>query len=307
MRIGFMGSPDFSVPTLEVLHNSTHSVEVVYTQPPRPKGRGKKIIPCPVHEKADALDIPVLNPTKFNDDEVEILKSYNLDLLVVVAYGIILPQKVLDIPKYGCINGHASLLPRWRGAAPIQRAIQSGDEKTGVCIMKMDSGLDTGDVISEFKVDISKDMNSKQLHDKLMIITADEIIKVVDNITNINLTLQSSQGVTYADKLYKNESNIDWSKNAVDIYNTVRAFNPFPLCSANINSSPIKVISCELFNKKTDKPAGTILSDNPLLVACGDGQIINITKLQKAGKKEVSIKDFLNGNNIVIGENIFNN
>ena len=196
MRIGFMGSPDFSVPTLEVLHNSTHSVEVVYTQPPRPKGRGKKIIPCPVHEKADALDIPVLNPTKFNDDEVDILKSYNLDLLVVVAYGIILPQKVLDIPKYGCINGHASLLPRWRGAAPIQRAIQYGDEKTGVCIMQMDSGLDTGDVISEFKVDITKDMNSKQLHDKLMIVTADEMIKVVDNIKNINLTPQSSQDLS---------------------------------------------------------------------------------------------------------------
>ena len=152
-----------------------------------------------------------------------------------------------------------------------------------------------------------RDMNSKQLHDKLMIVTADEMIKVVDNIKNINLTPQSSQDITYADKLYKNESNIDWSKNAVDIYNTVRAFNPFPLCSTNINSSLIKVISCELFNKKTDKPAGTILSDNPLLVACGDGQIINITKLQKAGKKEVSIKDFLNGNNIVIGENIFNN
>jgi len=304
MRIGFMGSPEFSLPTLEVLHNSRYSVEIVYTQPPRPKGRGKKVIPCPVHEKADILGIPVLNPTKFNDDNIEILKSYNLDLLVVVAYGIILPQKVLDIPKYGCINGHASLLPRWRGAAPIQRAIQAGDKKTGVCVMQMNSGLDTGDVISEYKVDISQDMTSKQLHDKLMVITADEIMKVVDNITNIKLTAQSSQGITYADKLYKKESNIDWNKNTIDIYNTVRAFNPFPLCSTNINSNPIRVISCELSNEKTDKPAGTILSDNPLLIACGDGNIINITKLQKSGKKPVSIKDFLNGNNIVIGENI---
>ena len=298
MRIGFMGSPEYSVPTLQALAGSC---VVVYTQPPRPKGRGKEVSPCPVHSKAIDLEIEVLNPTNFEDSDIETLKSYNLDLLVVVAYGIILPQSVLDIPKYGCINGHASILPRWRGAAPIQRAIQAGDSETGVCVMQMDSGLDTGDVISEAKIAITPEMTGGILHDKLMETTATEILKVCETIENITHTPQSTDGITYAEKLYRSEANIDWNKSAVEIANTVRAFNPFPMCQNTMNGDVIKILTAQV-GEKTDKPAGTIISDNPFCVACGGGTSLNITTLQKQGKKPVSVKDFLNGNEIPVGE-----
>ena len=298
MRIGFMGSPEFSVPTLEALADKT---VVVYTQPPRAKGRGKEVSPCPVHEKAGELGIDVLNPTKFEDEDIQTLKSYNLDLLVVVAYGIILPQSVLDVPKYGCINGHASILPRWRGAAPIQRAIQAGDAETGVCIMQMDSGLDTGDVISEAKIAITPEMTGGILHDKLMELTASEILKVCENIENIKHTPQSEDGITYAEKLYRSEASIDWNKPANEIANTVRAFNPFPMCQTAMNGDVIKILTAQV-GEKTDKSAGTIISDNPFCVACGDNAILEIKTLQKQGKKPVSVKDFLNGNTIPVGE-----
>ncbi|MGB1361187.1 MAG: methionyl-tRNA formyltransferase [Alphaproteobacteria bacterium] len=303
MKIGFMGSPEFSVPTLEILNNSNHNVEVVYTQPPRPKGRGKEISPCPVHAKANELGISVLNPTDFKSDEdIDKLKSFDLDLLVVVAYGIILPQSVLDIPKYGCINGHASILPRWRGAAPIQRAIQAGDSETGVCVMQMDAGLDTGDVITEAKISIPNDMTGGNLHDKLMDLTATEIMAVVNNIDNVKPIPQSENGITYADKLFRAEATVDWNNNATDIANTVRAFNPFPMCQTNLNEQVIKILQANVSSDTTDKVAGTIINDNPFLIACGNGTVLEIITLQKAGKNPVSVKDFLNGNKINIGE-----
>ena len=306
MRLGFMGTPEFSVHTLQAIIDAGHDVAVVYTQPPRPKGRGKKITPCPVHAYAISQGIEVLNPISFKDNnEIETLKSYNLDALVVVAYGIILPQAVLDVPKLGCFNGHASILPRWRGAAPIQRAIEAGDSDTGVCIMKMDAGLDTGDVLSENIVDIPPKMTAGQLHDVLADLTGVAIVPVLQSVENGTAicTPQAKDGVCYANKLLKSESVIDWSDSAVNISNRVRAFNPFPSSSTVFGDMVVKILEVVVSDINVRGGHGQVLNLSPLVVSCGSGAV-EIVLLQKAGKKPVLAKEFLNGYALNIGDTL---
>ena len=305
MRLGFMGTPDFSVHTLQALIDSGHDVAVVYTQPPRPKGRGKHITSCPVHVHAEGLGITVLNPVNFEDDaDIAIMKSFELDALVVVAYGIVLPQSILDVPKLGCYNGHASLLPRWRGAAPIQRAIAAGDTETGVCIMKMDEGLDTGDVISEIRVDITPKMDAGQLHDILSTMTGDAITLALKSVVDGTMiaTSQTDAGMCYAKKLLKSESIIDWNDTAVNIANCIRAFNPFPSSTTQCGGVVVKILEASVSDITTlASPVGRVISVKPLIIACGDGAL-EILTLQKAGKKPVSSKEFLNGLKLEIGD-----
>ena len=305
MRLGFMGTPDFSINTLQALVDAGHDVAVVYTQPPRAKGRGKHVSPCPVHAHAEGLGITVLNPVKFEcDADIAMMKSFELDALVVVAYGIVLPQSILDVPKLGSYNGHASLLPRWRGAAPIQRAIAAGDTETGVCIMKMDAGLDTGDVISEVRVDITAKMNAGQLHDILSTMTGEAITLALKSVVNSTMiaTPQTDSGVCYANKLLKSESTIDWNDAAVNIFNYIRAFNPFPLSSTQCGDMVVKILEASVSDIPTaSSPVGSVISVKPLIVACGDGAL-EILTLQKPGKKPVSSKEFLNGFTLKIGD-----
>ena len=305
MRLGFMGTPDFSINTLQALVDAGHDVAVVYTQPPRPKGRGKHITPCPVHAHAEVLGITVLNPVNFKcDADITMMKSFDLDALVVVAYGIVLPQSVLDVPKLGCYNGHASLLPRWRGAAPIQRAVEAGDTQTGVCIMKMDAGLDTGDVISEVRVDIAPSMDAGQLHDILSTMTGEAIILDLKSVVEGTMiaTPQTDTGMCYAKKLLKSESTINWNDTAVNIFNCIRAFNPFPLSSTQCGDMVVKILESSVSDVTTSSsPVGSVISVKPLIVACGDGAL-EILTLQKAGKKPVSSKEFLNGFSLEIGD-----
>lgn len=302
MRIGFMGSPQYSVPTLHALINNGFMVPVVYTQPPRPKGRGKKLSPCPVHAAADDLNIPVLNPINFKHPaDIITLQNYNLDMLVVVAYGIILPEHVLNTPKYGCINGHASILPRWRGAAPIHRAIESGDTTTGVCVMQMDAGLDTGDIISTHTVNISPTTKYAQLHDTLAELTASAIVTDIQNIPNWQPTPQPQQGICYAHKIAKNEAVINWQDPAPHIHNKVRAFHMFPTMQTHINGQVIKIHDTTIWDTKHTQPMGIVLSLNPFVIACGGGTAIALRTIQKQGKKPIGFKDFLNGTPVQVG------
>ena len=303
MRIGFMGSPKYSVPTLQALVNAGFTIPVVYTQPPRPKGRGKKISPCPVHAVANGLNIPVLHPVNFKHPaDITTLQKYELDMLVVVAYGSILPQAVLSTPKHGCINGHASILPRWRGAAPIHRAIESGDTITGVCVMQMDAGLDTGHVISTHTVNLSPTTKYAQLHDILAHLTAQAIVADIQNIQNWHPTPQSKHGICYAHKIQKSESLIHWHNTAPDIHNKVRAFHVFPTMQTYINGQGVKIHDTTISDIKHTQPTGTVLSIKPFVIACGDSTALAIQTVQKQGKKPLPIKNFLNGTPVKIGD-----
>ncbi len=303
MRIGFMGTPTYSVATLQALINAGYQVPVVYTQPPRRKGRGKHLTPCPVHAVAQDLGITVLTPIHFKDDaDIATLQSYNLDILVVVAYGIILPQSVLTTPMYGCINGHASLLPRWRGASPIQRAIEAGDTTTGVCVMQMDAGLDTGDVISTHPVHIPPRMNGAELHDILSDLTAHAILQALKTIGTCSPTPQSERGITYAHKLQKFESGIDWYQSATHIYNKIRALYGGLGTQTPINGQTVKIIDAYISDISHTQPEGSIISIRPLQIACGNNTALTITTLQKQGKKPVAAQDFLNGVTLHVGD-----
>lgn len=303
MRVGFMGSPLYSVATLNALVDAGFEVPVVYCQPPRPKGRGKILSPCPVHVQADTLGISVQNPVHFKDShDVDMLRTYDVDVLIVVAYGIILPQSVLDIPTYGCVNGHASLLPRWRGAAPIQRAIESGDTQTGICVMQMDAGLDTGDVISTHTVDISPTMTGVDVHDMLSALTATAIVQDLHHMQLWQARPQETQGITYAHKLTKAESVIDWTQSATDIYNKVRAFTPFPSTQTRIKGNDVKIVQTQISDISHTMSTGQVVSVSPLIVACGQGTALEIIILQKQGKTPIGSQDFLNGVPLCVGD-----
>lgn len=241
MRIVFMGTPDFSVPILTAIIGQGYEVVAVYSQPPRPAGRrGLELTKSPVHEKAEEFGIPVFTPKSLKGtEEQDVFASLEADVAIVVAYGLLLPQAILDAPRLGCYNGHASLLPRWRGAAPIQRAIMSGDTETGMMIMKMDAGLDTGPVAMAEKVGITPDMTAGELHDRLSLIGADLMVRALGALERESLTLQAQpeEGVTYAAKIDKAEARIDWSKPAKDVHNTIRGISPFPgaRCEMEIN------------------------------------------------------------------------
>ncbi len=299
MKVIFMGTPDFAVPVLEALVKY-HTVICVYTQPPRPAGKGYKLTPSPVHAMAEQLGIEVRTPVSLRKaPEQEAFAALEADVAIVCAYGLILPQPVLDAPKHGCINIHASLLPRWRGAAPIQRAIQAGDTESGVTIMQMDAGLDTGDMLLIEKCPITPNTTAQMLHDSLAEIGARLIIDTLNNIPTPQK--QPENGITYAEKIQKNESLIDWSLPAKQIKRNIMAFNPYPTAYTIFNGERIKIYNADILPDTTDLPVGTLI-DNQLTIACGNGTTLRIRKLQREGKRPLSAEEFTKGNILKQGD-----
>jgi len=299
MRIVFMGTPDFSVPILTAIIGQGYEVVAVYSQPPRPAGRrGLELTKSPVHEKAEEFGIPVFTPKSLKGvEEQDVFASLEADVAIVVAYGLLLPHAILDAPRLGCYNGHASLLPRWRGAAPIQRAIMSGDTETGMMIMKMDSGLDTGPVAMAEKIAITPDMSAGELHDRLSMIGADLMVRALGALERESLTLQpqSEEGVTYAAKIDKAEARIDWSKPANEVHNIIRGLSPFPgaWCEMEINGAVERVkLQRSTLGDGSGAP-GAVLDDR-LTIACGDGAVRLVT-LQRSGGKPLPAQEFLRG------------
>lgn len=301
MKVIFAGTPDFSVGVLEALITAGHEIKGVYCQPDRPKGRGRVLTACPVKEKALEHNLEVFQPESLKDESTQqTLASLNAEVMVVVAYGQLLPKVVLESPKYGCLNIHASLLPRWRGAAPIQRAIISGDKQTGIGIMQMNEGLDTGDILLERVCDITDDETAHSLHDKLADLGAQGIVEALDNINQLTPTVQDEAGITYAKKLTKEEAWIDWSKSAVQINQQIRAFNPYPIAQTNAKSDKfdakvLRILSADIIDIPHTKKAGEVieLAKGICYVATGDG-VLSLQQVQLAGKNVVSIKDFTN-------------
>ena len=301
LRLAFMGTPEFSLPTLKCLHESEHEVVVVYTQPPRPAGRGKKLQKSVIHKFAEENNIEVRCPKSLkNTDEQQYFKNLNLDAAIVVAYGLILPKAILEAPRLGAINIHASLLPRWRGAAPIHRAIMAGDDKSGIAIMQMDEGLDTGDVLSMADTPITPTTTTQELHDNLSSMGAGLLLSVLGfmEMGMAKATPQQSDGATYAEKIDKAEARINWQQPAINIDRLVRGLFPFPGAWFEAHGERIKVLSGMPVDGNGN--AGEIL-DTELTVACGDGAY-KITKAQRAGKKPVPTDELLRGISLSKGE-----
>ena len=301
MKIVFMGTPEIAAHILEDLSRS-YEIICAYTQPPRPAGRKMQLQPSAVQITAERLGIPVRSPQTLKTPESQAdFAALEADVAVVCAYGLILPQAVLDAPKMGCINIHASLLPRWRGAAPIQRAIQAGDAETGITIMKMDAGLDTGDMLMRGIIPITPDMTAGELHDKLMETGSRLILKTLAEMPSP--IPQPAEGVTYAEKIKKEEALIDWTLPAAQIERTIRAFNPFPVAYFMNKAERIRVFRAEVESTTTSAMPGTVL-DNRLLIACGNGTALRLTVLQRAGKNKMSAENLLKGWTLTAGENL---
>ncbi|MCK1315658.1 methionyl-tRNA formyltransferase [Bradyrhizobium sp. 23] len=295
LRLIFMGTPDFSVPTLLELVAHGHEIAAVYTRAPKPGGRrGLQLQPTPVEEAAGKLGVPVLTPKTLKTPEaLEEFRAFDADAAVVVAYGMILPQAILDAPKLGCYNLHASLLPRWRGAAPINRAIMAGDAESGVMVMKMDVGLDTGDVAMAERLAITDNMTALDLHDRLSRLGADLMVRAMAALARGGLQLkqQSEDGVTYAAKIDKAEARIDWTRPAREVLRHIHGLSPFPGAWAELENARVKILRCELA-KGTGAP-GEVLDDH-LTIACGEGAI-RLIELQREGKARMQAADFLRG------------
>lgn len=292
MKLVFMGTPNFSVPALKALAQSNHQICAVYSQPPRPAGRGKKLRLSDVHKEALDLGLTVHNPTSFKSNKDRtIFRKLKADIAVVVAYGLILPNQILSAPKFGCLNIHASLLPRWRGAAPIQRAIMEGDDETGVCIMKMEEGLDTGPVLSSRKIQIKENDNAKILSERLSLVGSKLIVEVLDALSEFKAYSQSAAGVTYARKIEKSETKIDWSLPAKTINRKIRALSPFPGAWTEINGERIKLLASKVINKENEP--GMILNKG-FSIACGQ-KAVEITEAQRPGKSAQKSDVFLRG------------
>ncbi|MEP6836929.1 MAG: methionyl-tRNA formyltransferase [Bradyrhizobium sp.] len=298
LRLIFMGTPDFAVPTLLELVAHGHEVVAVYTRAAKPAGRGMKLQPTPVEQEAQRLGIPVLTPKTLKTSEaLAEFSAHDADAAVVVAYGMILPQPILDAPKLGCFNLHGSLLPRWRGAAPINRAIMAGDAESGVMVMKMDAGLDTGDVAMAERLAISDAMTASDLHDALAPLGADLMVRAMGALERgrLQLSKQSEDGVTYAAKIDKAESRIDWNKPAHEVLRHIHGLSPFPgaWCELATDGEParLKILRCE--PAKGQSAPGDVLDDR-LMIACADGAI-RILELQRAGKAPMKAADFLRG------------
>ena len=292
MRVVFMGTPDFSVAALDALHAAGHEIVCVYSQPPRPAGRGKKDRPSPVQARAEALGLQVRHPVSLrNPDAQADFAALNADIAVVVAYGLILPQPILEAPAQGCLNIHASLLPRWRGAAPIHRAIMAGDGETGVCIMQMEAGLDTGPVLIRAATLIEPGDTTAILHDRLSGMGAELIVTALARLPELAPQVQSDVGVTYAQKIDKAEAAIDWTRDAVEVDRQIRGLSPFPGAWFQQDDARIKVLGSAL--AKGDGKPGQVL-DDALCVACGTGAV-RLTRLQRAGKGAQDADVFLRG------------
>ena len=306
MRIVFAGTPKFAVESLAILHKSDHEIIAVYCQPDRPKGRGKVLTACPVKLYAEENNLLVIQPEDFsNDQNQKEFDSLNPDVMVVAAYGQILPINTLQTPKFGCINIHASLLPRWRGAAPIERAILSGDKETGVSIMQMNEGLDTGDVLLTQKHLISNNETSQSLTESLSSIGAELILETLGRLHELHAIPQNNKDATYAKKISKVEAQIDWSQSAENISLMIRAFNPRPIAKTNAKAKQfekkvIRIIEAEAVQYESSKTPGTIveLGKGICYVATGNG-ILNLIKVQLTGKNKVSIKDFNNAYQLI--------
>lgn len=291
MKLVFMGTPDFSVSALNALVDAGHEILRVYSQPPRKSGRGQKERPSPVHARALELGLDVAHPVNFKDvADLAAFKALNADIAVVVAYGLILPQSVLDAPKHGCLNIHASLLPRWRGAAPIHRAIMAGDAETGVGIMQMEAGLDTGPVRYEVKTAIQPNDTTGDLHDRLATMGATAIVHTLAHLGTLPPVPQSNNGVTYAAKIDKAESRINWSQPATAVDAHIRGLSPFPGAWFELDGQRVKVLRSRPFTGTAS--AGTVLHGTT--IACETGAV-ELTELQPAGKKPMDAATFLNG------------
>mgnify|MGYP000934033548 CR=1 FL=1 len=299
MKIVFMGTPDFAVPTLEALYQSRHEVAAVVTQPDKPKGRGKAMAMPPVKEKALEYGIPVYQPVRVRKDEAffEELTKIQPDVIVVIAFGQILPERILNLPKYGCINIHASLLPKYRGAAPIQWAVINGDEVSGVTTMQMDVGLDTGDMLHKLSCPISAQDTSASLYDKLAELGPQGLLETLTQLANGSTQpeVQDEALVTYAEKLSKEEARIDWSLSAAQLERCIRAFNPWPMSWLEIDEQPVKVWQASVIAETSGAEPGTIVAAGKqgIQIATGNG-ILNLESLQPAGKKAMSAQDLLN-------------
>ncbi len=304
LRVGFAGTPAFAQQALQAILDAGFNVVVALTQPDRPSGRGMQLTPSPVKQLASSHGIPVEQPVSLRNDEAQALvRGYNLDVLVVVAYGLILPQAVLDMPRYGCLNIHASILPRWRGAAPIHRAIEAGDQETGVCIMQMDAGLDTGGVVDEARLSIQATDTTALLHDRLAALGAERIVAVLQQLAagaTLTAVPQAEVGVTYAHKLEKQESLLDLQAAAHVLDRKIRAYNPFPGAVLHSGEQPIKIWGAHIV-AASGQP-GTVLSsgDEGVVVACGEGALC-LEVLQSPGGKRLKAADFLRGHPLPVG------
>ncbi|WP_370974521.1 methionyl-tRNA formyltransferase [Enterobacter wuhouensis] len=298
LRIIFAGTPDFAARHLDALLSSGHQVVGVFTQPDRPAGRGKKLMPSPVKMLAEEHGIAVFQPSSLRPQEnQQLVADLNADVMVVVAYGLILPKAVLDMPRLGCVNVHGSLLPRWRGAAPIQRSLWAGDAETGVTIMKMDVGLDTGDMLYKLSCPITADDTSATLYDKLADLGPQGLIETLQQLADNTAKpeVQDEAQVTYAEKLSKEEAQIDWSLPAAQLERNIRAFNPWPMSWMMIDEQPVKVWKASVIDCPVTAEPGTIIEANKqgIQVATSEG-ILNLESLQPAGKKAMSAQDLLN-------------
>ena len=291
MRIIFMGTPDFSVPVLDALVDAGHDVVAVYSQPPRPAGRGKKDRPSPVQARAQALGLAVCHPVSLRDADAQAeFAAFNADVAVVVAYGLILPQIVLDAPRMGCLNIHASLLPRWRGAAPIHRAIMAGDAQTGVCIMQMEAGLDTGPVLLREAMDIGAAETTGVLHDRLSQMGAELIVQAITQLGDLSPQVQPDDGVTYAAKIDKAEARVDWNRPTVEVDHQIRGLSPFPGAWCMVGDERVKLLASRIADGLD--AAGTVM--NGFTIACADGAVA-VTRVQRAGKTAMDADQALLG------------
>ena len=304
MKVIFAGTPDFAAQALRAIAAAGFEILLVLTQPDRPKGRGMQLQASPVKQAALELGLAIAQPASLRHEEAQaLLRAQNADVMVVAAYGLILPQAVLDTPAHGCLNIHASLLPRWRGAAPIQRAIEAGDTETGVCIMQMDAGLDTGAVVSTHHYAIKNTDTATDVHDALAVLGAHAIVADLQQLQQtggLNATPQPPAGITYAQKLSKEEAKIDWNESALIIERKIRAFNPVPGAWVEYQNQPLKIWRAEAVAQSGRAGEVLAISSDGLIVACGEGAL-NITELQPAGSKRMPVSAFAAGRHIEKG------
>ena len=302
MRIAFAGTPEFSVVALDALQAAGHQIVGVFTQPDRPAGRGQKLTPSPVALRAEALNLPTFKPLKINAEAQDDLRMLRAELMVVVAYGLILPPAALGIPRHGCFNIHASLLPRWRGAAPIQRALLAGDRETGITIMRMDAGLDTGPMLLKESVPISPETNAAQLHDVLATMGGRLIVQAIAQLARGELyeQVQPADGATYAKKISKDEARLDWALSADELVRRVRGYNPMPMAWAEFGNGRARIYQAVAQPVQSDAEIGTVIGadEDGIRIACGTG-VLNVQTLQWAGGKPISAAQATRGKDLV--------